>query len=519
MTKKPNIVFLLYDHQAFYGHGKMVNGPKIKQPNFEKFATQGIEFTNAYTCCPLCAPARRSMLTGLFPHTHGEYCNVSFHEFDKETYLSKLAEAGYKNYYYGKWHAGPGTAYNHHCEGFSYPDYNNPYTKPEYKKYLKMNNLPPFEVKIERNFFDFKAGPLKGLSKILAKGKLWKSIGPACNEHAMGVMTTPKETHESFFLASLVCNKLKEIYQENSNQPFHLRVDFWGPHQPYFATKEFLDMYPPDLIPEHPSFQDDLKNKPEIYRSEYNHPLNHLGKLIIPNPLPWSEWQKILAFCYAQQTLIDEAVGLILKALDKYGFFDNTLVVWTTDHGDAVACHGGHFDKCAYMPEEMLRIPFVLRYPGVIPAGQKSEKLVSNLDLGPTFLDVAGNSFSNPVHGKSILPISSNKETEWRKDLMCETNGHNYIHLGRAIVTNQYKYIWNFRDMDELYDLKNDPYEMNNLINNQDFASVLADLKYRLENWRKKTNDNITTRELRKDRVDFIRNKSELSTLTRALNR
>lgn len=137
MTQKPNIVFLLNDHQAFYGHGKMVGGPKIHRPNFERLAKEGIEFSRAYTCCPLCAPARRSMLTGLFPHTHGELSNMSFNPFSNETYLDKLAEAGYKNYYYGKWHAGPDTAHDFHCEGFSYPDYNNPYTKPEYREYLK----------------------------------------------------------------------------------------------------------------------------------------------------------------------------------------------------------------------------------------------------------------------------------------------------------------------------------------------------------------------------------------------
>ena len=513
MTQKPNIVFLLNDHQAFYGHGEMVGGPKIYRPSFERLAQEGIEFTRAYTCCPLCAPARRSMLTGLFPHTHGELSNISFNPFSNETYLDKLAEAGYKNYYFGKWHAGPGTAYDHHCEGFSYPDYNNPYTKPGYKKYLKKKELPHFQVRLQQSFMDPNIKLGKYLKSKIEAGELHTLDRAACNENTTGIMTTPKETHEAFFLAHLACEKLKEIAKAGSEEPFHLRVDFWGPHHPFFATQEFLDMYLPESIPELPSFRENLENKPKLYKSEHNFPLHKYGTIVHPNPLPWSEWQKVLAINYAQQTLIDEAGGLILDALDELGFTDNTLVIWSTDHGDAVGCHGGHFDKDAYMPEEMIRIPMAVKFPNVVPAGQKSEKLVSNLDLPLTFLDAAGISFSNAVHGQSFLPIYSNKDGEWRKDLMCETNGHFNIHIGRVIVTDRYKYIFNDKDMDELYDLKEDPYEMNNLFDDQKYAEVLTDMKNRLEKWRQKTNDTMTRKIIRKDRMRFAKVNIDKATL------
>lgn len=513
MTAKPNIVFLLNDHQAFYGHGQMGGGSKILKPNFEKLAKQGIKFTRAYTCCPLCAPARRSMLTGLFPHTHGELSNMSFNPFSNETYLDKLTEVGYKNYYYGKWHAGPGTAYDHHCEGFSYPDYNNPYTKPEYKEYLENKKLPHFQVRLMRSFHDPNTKYGKKLKLKMESEEPHMLERAACNENTTGIMTTPKETHEAYFLAHLACEKLKEIAKSGNEEPFHLRVDFWGPHQPFFATQEYLDMYPSESIPELPNFNDDLENRPKLYKSEHNYPLNKYGTIIHPNPLPWSEWQKILAINYAQQTLIDEAGGLIIDTLDELGFADNTLIIWSTDHGDALGCHGGHFDKDGYMPEEMMRVPMAARYPGVIPAGQTSKKLVSNLDLPVTFLQAAGLSFSNAVHGQSILPICQNKDTEWRKDLMCETNGHFSIHIGRMLITERYKYIFNDKDMDELYDLKQDPYEMNNLINDEGYVEVLIDLKRRLEKWRLKTNDTLTRKMIRKDRMRFAKEHMGKATL------
>jgi arylsulfatase A-like enzyme len=443
------------------------------------------------------------MLTGLFPHTHGELSNLSFNPFQYETYLDKLAEAGFKNYYFGKWHAGPDTAHNHHCEGFSYPDYNNPYTKSEYKNYLEELNLPHFQVRLQRSFTDPRTKHGKRLKLTMEKGDLHTLDRAACNENSTGIMTTPKESHEAFFLAHLAVTKLKEIAKLNNRKPFHLRVDFWGPHQPFFATKEFLHLYPPETIPELPSFRDDLENKPQLYKSEHNYPLHKGGTLIHPNPLPWSEWQKVLALNYAQQTLIDEAAGLIISAIDELGFKDNTIILWTADHGDGIGCHGGHFDKDAYMPEEMMRIPMAIRFPNCIIPEQKTNKLVSNLDIPLTFLDAAGISFPHPAHGRSLMPILTDPDANWREDLMCETNGHFNIHIGRMLITDRYKYIFNDRVMDELYDLHEDPFEMKNLIHEKDYAGIIDNMKTRLAKWRQETNDKLTRKEIRKDRIRF----------------
>ncbi|MHA1489369.1 MAG: sulfatase-like hydrolase/transferase [Promethearchaeota archaeon] len=477
--EKPNIVFILYDHQAYYGHGEMSGGPKIKRPNFEKLASEGVKFTRAYTACPLCGPARRTMLTGLFPHSHGEIKNDSNHPFDNEISLDRLAKAGYRNYYYGKWHSGPGTAHDHHCEGFSYKSYNNPYIKPEYEDYLKKKDLPHFQVKIQHSF-----------QANLNEGELYSPNLTWYSENATGVMTTPKETHEAFFLANLASDKLREIAKDGNKQPFHLRVDFWGPHQPYFPAQEFIDQYDPKDIPEYPSFRDNLKDKPEIYQFDHHFRISEKNRIIIPNPLPWSKWQKILAFNYAQQTLMDEAGGMILDTLEKLGFAKNTLVIWVADHGDAVASHGGHFDKDAYMSEEVVRIPMAIKYPDKIPVNQVCNELVSNIDLAPTLLDVAGISFRNSVHGRSLMPLCSQKEVDWREDLMCQTYGHFNTHLGRLVVTDRYKYMWNEGDKDELYDLKKDPFEMKNLIDDYNHADILEDMK--MKKWREKTDDKIT---------------------------
>ena len=290
MSKKPNIIYILNDHQAYYNHGEMVGGPKIQRPNIERLAREGIKFTRAYTACPLCGPARRTMLTGLFPHNHGEIKNETNHKYDRELYLTTLANASYKNYYFGKWHAGRGTALDFQCEGFSCRAYGNPYITPEYKKYIKKRKLPYFQVRIQHSFMD----PKSNFTKVhgIKKGELHSPKFANLSTHSTGIMTTPKETHEAVFIANLACDKLREITESGNSKPFHMRIDFWGPHQPYFAPQEYLDLYNPRDIPELPSFNENLKDKPKIYKSNHDFPISENGQLIYPNPLPWENvWQ------------------------------------------------------------------------------------------------------------------------------------------------------------------------------------------------------------------------------------
>jgi arylsulfatase A-like enzyme len=485
---QPNIVFLLNDHQAYYGHGAMAGGPPIRRPHFDRLAGAGVTFDRAYCAAPLCGPDRRSLLTGLFPHNHGEIYNDYDHPFDRETYLDVLAAGGYRNYYYGKWHAGPGTAYDHRCEGFSIPSYNNPYTKPEYRAYLERMGLPPPQIRIQHSFHNW--GEMRHrLAESVRTGKPYIQDGPWCNEHASGILLGPKETHESFFLAHLAREKLRELAKRKDGRPFHLRVDFWGPHQPYFVTQEFADLYDPEAIPEYPSFRDDLDGKPDVYRRDSNLGISRDRRLIQPNPVPWKVWRETMALAYAQSTLVDAAGGLVLDALEELGLAENTLVLWTTDHGDGLACHGGHYDKDAYLPEEMIRVPFAMRWPGRIPGGVAGRALVSHVDVAPTFLAAAGLSFRQGCDGTDLLPAARDPQAPGRDDLMVEHHGHSSKCVGRVLLHGRYKYVRNEGDLDELYDLHDDPYELRNLAADARFAATRADMARRLATWQERTGD------------------------------
>ncbi|GAA0178507.1 sulfatase-like hydrolase/transferase [Clostridium sediminicola] len=489
--KKPNIVFILNDHQAYYRHG-WDGGVKPKTPNFDQLANEGVEFTNSYCATPLCGPVRRTMINGLFAHTHRQCFNDSEISYDEESYLRKLSEAGYKNYYYGKWHAGPGTAITeHNCKGFSCEGYGNPYITEEYKDYLKRKKLPQAMHKIEYDFTP-KGMADQGTFKGLKEGAVYSCQANWCGEHAVGITTTPKETHEAFFLANLACDKLEEIKNSASKEPFHLRVDFWGPHQPFFPTQEYLDMYNPEDIRIYGNHFDNLENRPAVHRVERNTPLcDENNKIIIPSALQWEKWQQILARAYAHQTMIDDAGGMVLNKLKELGLDENTIVIWSTDHGDALASHGGHFDKCSYMSQEVMRIPMAIKWPGKIETKQKCNKLVSNMDIPTTILDAAGLAFDNKVHGESIIKLFSEDKDSWREDLMCETSGHGYAEKinGRMYVKGDYKYVSFEGQMKELYNLKEDPYELNNLIGKKEYSCIEKEMINGLKRWQRETND------------------------------
>ncbi|MBK8023138.1 MAG: sulfatase-like hydrolase/transferase [Chloroflexi bacterium] len=230
----------------------------------------------------------------------------------------------------------------------------------------------------------------------------------------------------------------------DSDQPFHLRIDFWGPHQPYFPTQAFADLYDPKQIEEYGSFRDPLTGKSELFWNDPHRPLtDENGRFATPNRIPWSEWQQVIARAFAHITMIDAAGGRILSKLEELGLADNTLVIWTADHGDALASHGGRFDKGSYLTEEVLRVPLAMRLPGRVPGGQVSDSFACGVDLAPTILDAAELHFDRPADGQSLLPVATGERTSVRNSLMVETYGHGFgtIELGRALLKDRNKLV------------------------------------------------------------------------------
>ncbi len=185
---------------------------------------------------------------------------------------------------------------------------------------------------------------------------------------------------------------------------------------------------------------------------------NHI---VIPNALDWKAYEEMLKCCAAQITMIDEAVGRILDKVKGTGNGrKNTIIIWTADHGDGLACHGGHFDKGSYLSQEVLRVPLGIKWKGTIEAGMKIDAPVCTVDVPVTIMDAAGLTYKNSVHGESLIPICQGKRKP--EYAVSETYGLGYGEYvkARAVTDENYKLIATLGQTYELYDLKADPYEL-----------------------------------------------------------
>lgn len=498
--KKTNLLFILNDHQAYYGHGAN-GGVKPLHPNFDALAASGARFEQNYSVTPMCGPARRSFLTGLYPHTHGQVHNENDPNYFHDVYLDNLYHAGYRNFYYGKWHAGPGCAYDHHCDGFSQSGYGNPYNTPDYAAYCKKHSLPRAAHRIEMAFSHSGYKAYRSF-KDMVPGAIYQCEEFFSGEHAIGTTITPEDSHEAFFVANMACEKLEELAKDNDDRPFALRVDFWGPHQPFFPTQKYLDMYDKTKILPYPSGHDTLEDKPMVLRTERSHPMCDENEMVNPDGLTQEQWQDILVHCYAHGTMVDAAGGRVIDKLRELGLDENTIIIWTTDHGDAIACHGGHFDKDSHMAMEVIRTPLAVSWKGHIQPGTVYDGYTFTCDVPCTLMDAAGLQFSNEVDGTSLVKLLD-PATPHRDSLMLETYGHGYgtTIIGRTLLHDGWKYVCTEEDLDELYNLNEDPFEMKNLAYLPEYAEKRMQMRTLLREQQVKTKDPVKLDDISPDKL------------------
>jgi len=464
---KKNILYITMDQLSLHALG-CYDSYICKTPSIDALAKDSTIFSKCYTPCALCTPARASMLTGQYPHNHGALHNsgimIPFTEEEigrrLEIFPEKLKEQGYNLGYQGKWHAGISkTANDVGFEGFGPADYGHYKESPNYTKYLEDNNLKPVEEVIEfyaqstDNWMDssgFSRGDLK----------------------AMGCYFLTEES-------------IKQITNfTKSDKPFFHWLSFWGPHAPYWPHESYLDLYPAEKIKKWESFDEKSFTKPFVHKK--------YKEAVMPNAAnaDWSEWSKIISRYYAQTTMIDEQIGRLINALKELGIYDDLTIVFTADHGDSLGIHGGVFDKGPMAYEQIYNIPLIIKFPKQKYAGSKISSYVSLLDLAPTFCSIAETELKSS-DGSSLISLIEGSETSVKEDFMAEFHGHRFPVGQRILWWNNYKYVLNFADNDELYNIESDPEEISNLINSDHHKSIRAELKARLLKKLKESRDNL----------------------------
>ncbi|MDR2023800.1 MAG: sulfatase-like hydrolase/transferase [Hungatella sp.] len=467
MNEKPNILWLTTDHHIFANHYDFQPEYEGRLKTLESLWEQGRRYNQAYTVCPLCTPARASMLTGLYPHKHGMLLNPDAKDphqrkdFDdaEELFAASVKRSGYRVAQLGKWHVGnEKTPQDLGFEGWSPPGYGAPLRSAKYGEYLKDKCLPAPVVKVLWN-----ASQPETAGKEFDLTELYNPFSAARE------LLTPKETHEAYFVADMACKWLDDYATSRSNQPFVLKVDVWGPHHPYDTAVPFKGTVNAALLKEHPSFSEKYWNKPANYAliKRYWDCISYMN---------WEQMSQVLAVSYEHAMLVDDAMGRIVNKLASLSLEQNTVVILTADHGDILSAHGGLFNKDALLVEETMKIPLAIKWPGKIEPGTVCEDLVTNMDIPATITSLCG------AHPRYVMDGIDLLDGPRREHVMCETTGcYKREFVQRMLRWKNYKYIAHFEDMDELYDLNADPFELNNLIGNVEFSGVLSEMRRRLK--------------------------------------
>lgn len=448
MKQPPNILFINSDQHRYDCVGANGNA-HIKTPTLDGLAAKGMSFNKAYTPIPLCCPARQSLLCGVRPEVHGNLWNYNGagHKIGalkprEDQWPFKLKSAGYQMAYLGKWHVNPDVD----PTGFGYDHY-VPY----------------------------------GISRRPSGDRDWKDL-----DWIIGLDMIDEgdlETAGTHRLAQTCVEQIKKF--ESRNAPWHIRLDHDEPHLPNFPVREFHDMYPPESIPPWAAFNDEFQNKPYIQRQQpYNWGIEDWT---------WNEGARFAADYYAIISQLDDALGRVIDYLERSGAIENTLVIYTTDHGDMSGNHR-MIDKHYNMYEDVVHVPMIIRWDGVVAPGSSCGEFTCHyLDLAATIPDVVGAEPSDSCQGESLLPILRGGRFKRERDhVLSSYNGQQFgLYTQRMIRVDDLKLVWNLTDVDELYDLRADPAELINHVSNPHYAERLKSLRKRLYEALKDANDPI----------------------------
>jgi arylsulfatase A-like enzyme len=318
-----------------------------------------------------------------------------------------------------------------------------------------------------------------------------------------GVAPYPLEYHLDAGIAGQTIELVRRYAAEGlgtPDRPFALVCSFHGPHFPIEVPEPYAALYRPEDVARPPSFDDTFEGKPPGQRT---HPWLQLAA-----HLSWPEWQRVIAHYWGFATFVDALMGRVLDALEELGLAARTVVVATSDHGE-MAGHHRMFDKGPYFYEDVMRVPFVWRYPGVVRPRGVDDRLVSHVELVPTLLELAGvrpSVGAPPLQGRSLAAdLAGAPAPAGRDAAFGETNVGDRVNPqvdARMVVKRDHKYVYRpggvsaspAEAVDELYDLARDPDELHNVAGAAAYRPVQEDLVARLRDWMRQTEDRLTWR-------------------------
>jgi N-acetylglucosamine-6-sulfatase len=441
LDRPPNIVVVLVDDLrwndiAIAGH------PFVETPHIDRLANEGARFLNVFAATPLCSPSRATILTGQYAHTHGITDNTARDAASHAlpTFAVPLAAAGYQTAFIGKWHMG-----------------NDDTRRPGWTHWVAMKGQgeavnPKLNIDGERR-------------------EVPGHVTDVLTDYAVDFM---KQTGDRPFMLFLAHKALHpNIMQRDDGS-----VETLAEQPPGFVPAErHRGRYASAAVPRRPNANRAPVRKPALQRQ-----IPGLPPLGAATVTPDTDVRARLEMLLG----VDESLGRIVQTLDDLGELDNTVVIFTSDHGYFYGEHGLNEERrLAY--EETARIPLIVRYPKLVRGGLTPARMAQTIDLAPTVLALAGVADSVPREGMSLVPLLKGETPTWRSSILIEyysdTVFPRILTMGyEAVRTDRHKYIryTELPGMDELYDLETDPFEMDNLMGSRQAQVRLRELQAEL---------------------------------------
>ena len=437
---RPNIVFIITDQQRFdtiAAHGF----DYMETPNLDRLVREGTSFSRMFVTSPSCAPSRASLFTGLYPHTNGTLRND---EAWTQTWVGRLAAAGYRCVNVGKMHTHPFE------EPFGFHERHVVENKDR-----ATSRLPHFLDNWDKAFHT------RGLEK--PSRRTYRRRADYKDRLGAFVWDLPADLHSDNFVPDLAKLWL-ETYP--GREPFFLEIGIPGPHPPYDPTQAYVDKYEGKALPEPILDAADLASQPVALKKlrEQHMATDHDAIVHLAEPTP-EQLRRQRAHYFANVSMIDTKIGELIEALRQRGVLDETVIIFTSDHGDCLNDHG-HSQKWT-MYEQSVRVPAIVWAPGRVRGGQTVDDLVSLFDFGPTILELAGLAKPSWMEARSLLPYLADGGTDPRPYVFAEHAQDKILEATEfmTMIRDQRWKLVHFVDSDEgqLFDLDADPREALNL--------------------------------------------------------
>ena len=460
MNKKPNILFILSDqHNAkVLGHQ---DHPDVKTPNLDRLAAEGVRFDNAITQNPICTPSRVSWLSGQYCHNHGYYGLSGPNPSGLPTVLGHFRRAGYRTAAMGKIHC---------------PEY---WVEDDSDVFLETCGCSVGGRCKE--YADYLAE--RGLTALEDHGAM-REFGRRGNQTVEG---RPSKVSYEDGQEGWVVRRAWEFMHTccEENQPFFLHVSLPKPHQCYTPAERFWDLYEESKLRLPPNADYDMKDKAPHLRRGAEGWRTRDWQLFDPKTFEAGRLRKLHGYL-GSVSHVDHAVGELMSWLNTYGLEQDTIVVYSSDHGD-YACEHGQMEKApGICSDAITRIPFLWRWPDPFKAGHVATELVETVDLANTLCSLANLEPMETADGKDISHLLRGDTGEVRKVAVTEFAWSKSVRKGR------FRLVYYPREMfaeehpngfGELYDLESDPWEMKNLFFDPAYADTVREMKDELTDW------------------------------------